>query len=740
MDRENKSTYEFGPFVLDSGQHVLLRDNKPLALTPKTYDALLVLVKNSGRLLSKAELMQALWPDSFVEESNLTVQISAVRKVLGEEQSYIVTVPGRGYRFGAEVSHRLGMALPAFPGKTDFSTSMRETTDTDTPEWSVNGNLALHEVPKPATIPASGLRRHLDWRVICGLVLAVILLFFGLRPTLPPPRILGYTQLTDTGRVDLTSDILTDGTRVYFAAHPAGSKAQQLSEASVFDKQSAEVPMPIDAFFLCDISPDHSQLLLASSPEQPVDHPLWIVSVLGGSPRRLGDISASDAEWTRDGKGFIYSRGSDVFRADSDGTGSRKVFTAPGIASGFRWSPNGRVIRFTVTDKASSLNSIWEAFPDGSHLHPLLAGWNSPSTETGWGDWTADGRYFIFASTREGKNEIWAIRETRDYLHRVPHAPVLLSTGPAQLIRPRLSVDGKRLFVISLQNKGDLFRFDAASSQFVPFMVGLSAHRLSFSNDGRWMAYITYPDGELWRSRVDGTDKVRLTFAPVHADLPRWSPDGTRIVFVDKQGGRPGDMFVVSAFGGHPKRLLPEGMSGSNPDWSPDGKSIVFGPQPTFPQAPTAAGGTTAPGAAIQLVDVDTGKISELPDSTGLYWPRWSTDGRYLAAVSIDTHRMMLFDARATKWTMTATGATLHNPLWSHDGKALFYQDLGSPGQPVYRVNIESGRKQRVGGPDSRLRPDSIYSALTGLTPDDSPILLEIHSISDLYALDILLP
>jgi DNA-binding winged helix-turn-helix (wHTH) protein/Tol biopolymer transport system component len=739
MDTEKQCVYEFGPFVLDSVQHLLLRDSQPLALTPKTYDALLLLVKNRRRLLSKAELMQALWPDSFVEESNLTVQISAVRKALGEQQSYIVTVPGRGYRFSVDVKERQENPVVAIPDPTDISAGTRETADTAGRDWPVNGSLALHEIPKPEA-PATRSWRHLYWPIICGLVAAFVLWFLAFRPTLPPPRVLSYTQLTDTGRVDLSSDILTDGTRIYFAAHPAGSKAQRLYQASVFDKETAEIPIPFDAFFLCDISPDRSQLLLASSPELPVDHPLWIVSVLGGSPRRLGDISAWDAEWTRNGKGFVYSRGTEVFRADSDGTHSRKLFTTPGIASGFRWSPDGRVMRFTVTDKTTSLNAIWEASSDGSRLHPLLAGWNSPSTETGWGDWTVDGRYFIFASVQEGKNEIWAIRETRDYLHKFPHSPVLLSTGPAQLIRPRLSVDGKRLFVISLQNKGDLFRFDSASSRFVPFLVGLSAHRLSFSNDGKWMTYVTYPDGELWRSRVDGTDKLRLTFAPVHADLPRWSPDGARIVFVDKQGGRPGDMYLVPASGGDPQRLLPAGMSGSNPDWSPDGKSIAFGPQPTFPAAPTAAGGTALAGAAIHVLDVSTGSISELPDSTGLYWPRWSTDGRCLAALSIDTHRLMLFDTQVRKWTQIEGGATLHNPLWSRDGKILYYQDLGAPGQPVYRLNIETRGKQRIGEPGSALRPDSIYSALTGLTPDDSPIVLEIHSVSDLYALDIFLP
>jgi DNA-binding winged helix-turn-helix (wHTH) protein/TolB-like protein/Tfp pilus assembly protein PilF len=99
-------SYEFAPFVLDTTQHALLKDGNPVALTPKTYDMLLLLVQNSGRMLSKEELMRILWPDSFVEESNLTQQVSMIRRVLGDSASdprYIVTVPGRGYRFIPEV-------------------------------------------------------------------------------------------------------------------------------------------------------------------------------------------------------------------------------------------------------------------------------------------------------------------------------------------------------------------------------------------------------------------------------------------------------------------------------------------------------------------------------------------------------------------------------------------------------------------------------------------------------------
>ena len=109
--------YEFGPFILDTSQHLLSKANQPVQLTPKTHDILVVLVENHGRLLSKSELMSAVWPNSFVEESNLTQQISMIRRALGEsagEDRYIVTVSGRGYRFAAPVRQTVKEA-PARP-------------------------------------------------------------------------------------------------------------------------------------------------------------------------------------------------------------------------------------------------------------------------------------------------------------------------------------------------------------------------------------------------------------------------------------------------------------------------------------------------------------------------------------------------------------------------------------------------------------------------------------------------
>jgi Tol biopolymer transport system component/DNA-binding winged helix-turn-helix (wHTH) protein len=737
MERKTQPIYEFGPFVLDTTQHQLFREQEPVPLTPKTYDTLLVLVENNGRMLSKDELMKALWPDSFVEESNLTVQISTIRKALGSEHRYIVTVPGRGYRFSATVKERQGRGDVITQDPADWERRIEEVESESRPGWPTAGSLALHAVPQPEAKPARA-RRMTPWLAAGAMVLAAVLLFV-LRPPMPAPRVVRYTPITTSGRVDPTSKIVTDGTRIYFVAHPAGRQTLNLNQASVDGRETAEIPLPSDGFSLCAISPDHSELMMLGSLETPVYHPVWIVSVLGGSPRRLGNISAFDASWTPDGQRIIYSVAKDVYIANTDGGSPRKLFTTPGYASDFRWSPSGRILRFSVSDRSSSLRSLWEAGAEGSHAHPVQSRWSAPSNYLS-GEWTPDGKYYLFESVRDGQGGIVAVREKRDVFHKHSDDPTALTTGPLQFSNPVLSPDGKHLFVVSEQHRGDLVRYDAESSGFTPYLPGLSGHRLSFTADGQWVTYTTYPDSELWRSKADGSEKLRLTSAPVRADVPRWSPDGKQIVFMAGRGGKPGDIYLIAASGGQPERLLPPGSSGSHPDWSPDGTTVVYGPRPTFALGPMGGGETATPDTAIRMLDLSSRKISNLPDSAKLYWPRWSPDGKHIASISVDTRRLMLYDFGTQKWTELAQGKTVHNPLWSRDGKTIYFQDLGGRGQPIYRVQIGGHKAERFAGSEEIRRADSVYSAFTGLTPDGSPVVMLIHALYDIYGLELVLP
>src|SRR6516225_3279123 len=99
MEGDRRELYEFGPFRLEPTERKLLRNNEVVVLTPKAFDTLVLLVRNSGHLLEKDELIRTLWPDSFVEEGNLSNNIFVLRKTLGEDPPYIETIPRRGYRF-----------------------------------------------------------------------------------------------------------------------------------------------------------------------------------------------------------------------------------------------------------------------------------------------------------------------------------------------------------------------------------------------------------------------------------------------------------------------------------------------------------------------------------------------------------------------------------------------------------------------------------------------------------------
>src|SRR6476619_8092932 len=109
MAAQPKHIYEFGPYRLIPSERQLLRENQPVPLTPKTFDLLVVLVENSGHLIGKEELLHRIWPDSFVEEANLSVNMTALRRALGEgtdDHQYVETVPRHGYRFVADVKER----------------------------------------------------------------------------------------------------------------------------------------------------------------------------------------------------------------------------------------------------------------------------------------------------------------------------------------------------------------------------------------------------------------------------------------------------------------------------------------------------------------------------------------------------------------------------------------------------------------------------------------------------------
>jgi Tol biopolymer transport system component len=303
---------------------------------------------------------------------------------------------------------------------------------------------------------------------------------------------------------------------------------------------------------------------------------------------------------------------------------------------------------------------------------------------------------------------------------------VRLTQGLLDFYNPVPSRDGRRLFAVGQRLRGELVRHDARSGQFVPYLSGISAEGLDFSRDGQWVAYVAYPEGTLWRSRVDGSDRLQLTLPPLSAALPRWSPDGQRIAFMGAGPDEPWKLRLVAADGGPSPPLLPGDRSEVDPSWSPDGRTLAFGSR-IGEQAPDSP-------VAIQLLDLDTKRVSLVEGSEGLFSPRWSPDGRHLAAVSLDSLRLLLFEFASGRWRqLLAEKQVVAYPSWSRDGKSLFVV-CGSVG---LRLGMADGRREVVASFDALRRAPGPFSEWVGLAPDDSVLTLRDVSVQEIYALEL---
>jgi len=573
------------------------------------------------------------------------------------------------------------------------------------------------------TVPAA---TRLPWKWV-GIGVAIVavlgLVAYLLRPEAPPPKITGYTQLTHDGLAksfagQTTATLLTDGSRIFVQENLNGRYV--VGQLSVAGGDTVPMPTPFPNVALCNISPDKSELIVGSFTGSEVLQAMWVIPALGGSPRRFVESPGGDATWMPNGDRLL-ARSNQLLAINSAGD-ERKLATLDSNLYTYwlRWSPDGRLLRFMTNGPTG--DAMWEISADGSHFHRMLADWHEEK-EAGQGNWTPDGKYFIFRSPHNGRFDLWAIREKGDWFHKVSHEPVRLTAGPLSLESPQPSADGKKIFAVGSQLRAELVRYDAKSAQFLPYLGGISVMNVDFSRDGKWVSYVTLPEGELWRSRADGSEKLQLTTAPLFVQAAQWSPDGSQLVFTGSLPGGREHVFLVSAGSGAMRQLGPSDLNFFHAGWTPDGNSILLA-EVTSPEK-----------SALRFLDLKTTQMSVVPDSRGRIGSILSPDGHAIAATGVDGQQIVLFDVSAQKWTelvKESVGAM----QWSGDSQYLYF-DTQSNGEPaIHRVRISDRKLEPVATLKNFRRVILNFQPWMGLTPDGSPLLLRDTGTQEVYALD----
>jgi len=582
--------------------------------------------------------------------------------------------------------------------------------------------VAIHVAAKPRAQNSSRSGPKI-LSLAAAIVAVAAIAAYSLRPTLPPPRITGYTQLTHDGfpksfAGQTTANLQTDGSRIYIQENVAGHYVVAQVSTSGGDTIPLRIPFPNVS--LDNISPDRTELLVSSFAGSEDIQPMWIVPALGGSPRRFVEPPGSDGAWMSNGDRLL-ARANELIEIGGNGN-QKKLASLPTDLFGYwlRWSPDGKILRFTTNSPLG--DKIWEMAADGSNLHQLFV--DKPETgETGMGDWTPDGKYFVFRVTHSGHDDLWAVREAGDLWHKVNRQPVRLTSGPLDLESPRPSLDGKKIFAVGSQPRSELVRYDNKAAQFVPYLNGISASNVSFSRDGRWVAYVAWPEGDLWRCRIDGSDKLQLTAAPMIVQSADWSPDASQIAFTASRPGQKEQVFIVSTSAGESRPLAEGEVQMRSGGWTPDGDSVFF---LTLERADTYS---------FRFVNVKTMKTTSVPASEAQVGARLSPDGRYIAATPVDGQKLMIFDVASQKWSELAK-ANVNAIRWSNDSQYVYFDTQSYADPAVYRVRVLDKKLGTVASLKNLRRVILPFWPWMGLTPDGSPLLMRDTGTQEVYALD----
>ena len=672
---QSTPVYAFGSFRLDPATRVLTRDGVPVPLFPKVLDTLIVLVESGGEVVSKEELMARVWPDTFVQESNLTQNIFLLRKLLGgEDQQWIETVPRRGYRFASDVSPAVDEVIVSRRTRVHI-VDEEVTTEPATRRWWIAGAAALVVVAG-----GFGVSRLVRRDSVAA----------------PPPaavRLPSLIKLTHESRA-FDPAISPDGRFVAFKVLRDGEPSVWLKEIA---RGSSTVVMPPSRYDYRGLtfSPDGSELFYKTYRDDEKNALIVRVPILGGTPREVARNVWSDFAVSPDGREVAFVRSGSgegatmaVMVARADGSGERKVAESIHATTWFTlwesapaWSPDGKRIALCG----------WRR--DGEGDHPRLYDvevasgttremaipneWTSVSQVA----WLGDGSGLVVsATTGTAPSQLWLL-EAKGAARRITND----TNGYRKL---KVSADA-RLLVVEQHLRDDHLWIlpDGDASRARQMTVGVNDADGYFGvawTPDRRVVFVSDRTGqhEIWSMRPDGTDVRQITTGSPSGNLSvDVSPDGKHIVFVTDRTGRS-NVWRVDADGRNPRQLT-RGEGAGRPDVSPDGRWVYYVNSGVMP-------------TRIERVPIDGGAPVALPTRAACGSPAVSPDGTRIAIDHYDEERGW------RNGVMPATGGEeprlfdWHSNRgivrWTADSRALLYVD----GANLWRQPLDGGPARQV--------------------------------------------
>ncbi|HKU26494.1 MAG TPA: hypothetical protein VJQ54_13550, partial [Candidatus Sulfotelmatobacter sp.] len=386
-------------------------------------------------------------------------------------------------------------------------------------------------------------------------------------------------------------------------------------------------------------------------------------------------------------------------------------------------SPNGNTIVFGMTISGDPSGSLVASSLDGLQQHRLFSG--PEHTILHCARWAPNGKELLFPITRNGRVDIWTVSSQTGLLHRSGQA-VKLTNGPLSYTGVAPTADGKHIFAIGTQRRGELVRYDVKSREFVPFLSGISAIDPTFSGDGQWVAYSSYPDHNLWRSRVDGSERLQLSYPPMDVAYPFISPDGKKVCFRVGTG-----LYVAGMDGTSARKLVEENVLGA--EWSPDSNSLVV--------TRIVPGKHSGDSNYFDLftLNLASGRTTVVPSSEGKVGPWWLPDDT-LIGVTDDLAKLVRFEFRTGQWSELVSGSFVY---WapSLDSKYMYYTPGGSDPK-LMRIRLADRKVEEVTSLSGfRSIVDPTYQNTPfSVAPDGSPVFTRDIGTQEIYALDVKWP